>query len=538
MNAEEACHAICNSLNDSDSEECLDRDSSEEDDELEEQLCADDEDASLSAYSESADYDRSSSLVFSKDKKHSYSTVPGNASIRTPAANIFTKMPGFTKRALNNGFSALDAFNMFVSKEIKEQILRSTNAFISSSENAVKSLEMHEIDNFLGVILLIGLLKGKNSYRREFWSKEYGIEAIKSSMKMTRFELMCAKLRFDQRAMRNERDPLAPIRLIFETFIENCRRNYIPSEQMTIDEQLVTFRGRCKFRMYIPSKPGCYGINIWALCDAKSAYFYNAEIYSGKKLHSPEKNQGENVVKSLSIPIYNSGRNITTDNFFTTMSLARFLLDQRLTIVGTVRKNKTFLPVEFQSSKGNEGDVTFLFQDKLTLVKYNGKKNKSVVLLSTQHHYPEINETTKKPEIIHYYNATKGGVDTIDQIVRFHSCKRATRRWPMALFYNIIDIAAYNAFLLYIEKNPEFSLKHKKQSRRQFLKILTNSLLTAIPNDGTPAKRDKPERGSCAICQGGKRPRSRVACDICLRFVCDSHRKSAIICRDCTLNEN
>ena len=103
---------------------------------------------------------------------------------------------------------------------------------------------------------------------------------------------------FDRRETRNRMDKLAPIRIIWDMFIENCIKHYKPSEQVTVDEQLVTFRGRCSFKMYIPSKPGRYGIKIWALCDAKNAYLVNAKVYLGKELGQPEINQGENVVKT------------------------------------------------------------------------------------------------------------------------------------------------------------------------------------------------------------------------------------------------
>ena len=100
------------------------------------------------------------------------------------------------------------------------------------------------------------------------------------------------------------------------------------------------------------------------LCDAKDAYLVNAKVYLGKELGRPEINQGENVVKTLCEPILKTGRNVTTDNFFTTRSLARYLLDQKITIVGTVRENTKFLPEEFQSSKGDAGDIKFPFPRK------------------------------------------------------------------------------------------------------------------------------------------------------------------------------
>jgi hypothetical protein len=46
-----------------------------------------------------------------------------------------------------------------------------------------------------------------------------------------------------------------------------------------------------------------------------------------------------------------SGRNITCDNFFTSLSLGCQLLSKGFTIVGTMRKNKGEIPFEFTSVK-------------------------------------------------------------------------------------------------------------------------------------------------------------------------------------------
>ena len=52
-----------------------------------------------------------------------------------------------------------------------------------------------------------------------------------------------------------------------EMFSTKCRSNNNPSSYLTIDEQLVTFKGRCPFKMFIPSKPGKYRMKVWVLCD-------------------------------------------------------------------------------------------------------------------------------------------------------------------------------------------------------------------------------------------------------------------------------
>jgi len=46
------------------------------------------------------------------------------------------------------------------------------------------------------------------------------------------------------------------------------------------------------------------------------------------------------------------------------------------------------------------------------------------------------------------YNASKAGVDTMDQMVRTYTSKRMTRRWPMVFFYNVLDVSALNAFII------------------------------------------------------------------------------------------
>ena len=76
--------------------------------------------------------------------------------------------------------------------------------------------------------------------------------------------------------------------------------------------------------------------------------------------------------------------------------------------------------------------------------------------MSTLHHSNEICERSdKKPQKIMDYNASKGAVNTLDQLVSTYICKRKTTRWPMILLYNILDVSAYNyAFVLWKEVNP------------------------------------------------------------------------------------
>ena len=266
---------------------------------------------------------------------------------RTVAENIYRLKKGFTSQALSYSDTPAMAFSNFFTNSMLNIIVDCTNISIEDAGLQYDYITMNDFNKFIGACLLIGLMKGKNVNIREFWSEKYGQKMIIESIGIRKFETITRFIRFDRRSTRNRQDRLAPVRIVWDMLIERCKKLYNPSEQVTVDEQLVIFKGRCPFKVYIPNKPGKYGMKIWALCDASNAYLYNAKVYLGKETVLPEKNQGENIVKTLCIPIYKSGRNITMDNFFTNLSLARFLLTQKLTIVGTVRKNKTFLTLEF-----------------------------------------------------------------------------------------------------------------------------------------------------------------------------------------------
>ena len=150
----------------------------------------------------------------------------------------------------------------------------------------------------------------------------------------------------------------------------------------------------------------------------------NAKVYLGKENNEVARESASDVVCTLVQPIsgQQGGRNMTTDNFFTSVHLFKRLKDRSLTLVGTMKQNKKEIPTEFKPARERpEYSSLFGFTEKLTLLSYVPRKNESVVLLSSLHHNAALCYDTGKPEIIEYYNKTKGAVDTLDQ-----TCARYT----------------------------------------------------------------------------------------------------------------
>jgi len=77
----------------------------------------------------------------------------------------------------------------------------------------------------------------------------------------------------------------------------------------------------------MPAKPAKYGIKFYAMCDAKTFYTYKFEIYCGKQPDGPfsVSNKPMDIMKRLVVPIVNSNRNITVDNFYTSYVLDMYL---------------------------------------------------------------------------------------------------------------------------------------------------------------------------------------------------------------------
>ena len=160
---------------------------------------------------------------------------------------------------------------------------------------------------------------------------------------------------------------------------------------------------------------------------------------------------------------------------------------QNLTYVGTIRRNKADIPEEMKASRarielssvfGFSGQQTLGFSGQQTLVSYVPKKNKAVILLSTQHHDKVLAGNKMKPEIILHYNQTKSGVDNLDHLITNYTCKRKTSRWPMVLFMNMLDVGGIASLVVWLANNPTWNERRPRQRRRLFLVELGEQLVS------------------------------------------------------------
>lgn len=489
-----------------------------------------------------------------------------------------------------------DTFKCIFTPEIVDIIVRHTNKKARSvyqdynKKNPTKQplcwkdLTATEFYAFMRILIASGANNSNTDHVFDLF-KYNSHPLYRATMGLNKFCNIIRFLRFDDANTREQRlkaDKAAPISEIWTMLNCSLINMYRSTENLIIDEQLFAYRGRTRFTQYIPSKPAKYGIKVWWICDAENYYPLTGQIYTGKSASRGEVNQGERVVKHLAASFKGSGRNITMDNFFTTLSLAQHLLFWNLTIVGTLKRNKKYIPAEMTETKSRAiNSLLFGYHENVTICSYVPKKKKTVILLSSMHH--DVDATSgpnKKPDMIHFYNKIKSGIDMIDKLVGRYSVRRRTNRWPLAFFYNIIDIAALAAYTIYYENND--MLRKNTDQRRVFLRQLGEELCSPIIQDRSlnqqvirnlstklaigsmlnrsidiastsastaftsastaPTRRDASGRkivvGSCYICHGAphkRRRKTRKSCIRCEKSICDEYSSTFIICKSCSL---
>lgn len=308
-----------------------------------------------------------------------------------------------------------------------------------------------EIKAFIGLLYFAGIQRDRYKSTVNMW-KESRCGLYRAVMSRNRFEFMCSCIRFDDKTTRAERqnaDRFAAFRKIWSMFIENCKKYYTPLQNCTIDEQLLGFRGKFFAKVYIKSKPDKYGIKMLCLNDSKTYYMLNAIPYLGTVPVRMES-VPTYYVRELSTPIHGNGRNIICNNWFSSIELIDIMKNKFfLTIVGTIRKNKRQIPMTFHRSAA-VGSARYAYAKDTTLPSYTPKKNRVVCLVSNFHKGTgKTDEYTKKPEIISYYNSTKGGTDTFDYLCKSYSTNRKTMRWTLRLFFGMLDQGVVNSNILY-----------------------------------------------------------------------------------------
>ncbi|XP_068211224.1 piggyBac transposable element-derived protein 4-like [Palaemon carinicauda] len=391
--------------------------------------------------------------------------------------------PGGPTSSVSSARRVVDIFSLFLDDEILQEIVVHSNVRLAllrsryhHNGNAdLRDIDVRELKGFIGILVMSAIRNDNHTTTKDMWDPMEGNPLYRCTMSEHRFALLMRVLRFDDSTTRAERwkDRLAPIRKVWDHVMANCRRLYSPGPHLTVDKQLVAFRGRCPFKMYIPNKPAKYGIKLVLTCDVDTHYMCNAIPYLGKDTVEVPRGLtlGEVFTMNPVAPFHRRGRTVTTDNFFTSIPLALALEREGVYLCGTLRQ-KPYVPKQISEKvlPIKDSVAVFNYEHNLTLQCQQVNRTKKVMLLNSLHHNPSEVEK-RKTDIQMFYNLTKRAVDIFDQMWATSNCIRKTRRWPLCLFYGILNIVMVNSYILYT--SMPFS---KSMPRRTFLKDIVFDL--------------------------------------------------------------
>ena len=494
---------------------------------------------------------------------------------------------------MNNYRTPADLFYSFFSFFMIQELVTRTNERMVDERATLgpknrdtatfRDITFNEMKAFIACLIVSGCRNDSHLRTKHMFENLFSVSFYRLLFSEKRYAFIMRSLRFDNKAERNGNDRFEYCRVLWDTLMENCKRNWIAGPTVTVDEQLIPFRGRCLFRMYMPNKPAKYGLKIFMVCDSKSQYCLFGIPYLGKGSVDKKElkggvNQGEYfTMKLLELGnlLHDIGRVVVTDNWFVSRHLAQTLYNIGLFLIGTIRQ-KPYLPADTVCTNlVNEQEcVAFYDHDLNANYVMKRKKGKKTVTILTAVHNKLTYVEGKKTEAHMYYNAAKGGVDGFDKIIALHSVSRKTNRWPMSIFYGMINIAVANAWIIFKGRPHErvcykqdfmqnialtmasdwareryFNTRnlemHQKESLKKYFDIedhlhqevlqaplplhVDHGVATLLGSHEGRKKTDIKKR--CRFDPSSSKYSGRVCCDDCEKPICDKHSK--VLCKQC-----
>ena len=130
------------------------------------------------------------------------------------------------------------------------------------------------------------------------------------------------------------------------------------------------------------------------------------------------------LVNKLSSHVDITERNVSVDRYFTSVTIAHYLKEEKMTLIATMRTNRKGIPKELvEMQNWDDKDIKFVYVNEDDMIlpshvvkKKSGKRN--ISLLSTMHDDVRCSRhERKKPNTICFYDKTKSGVDVAGMVI-------------------------------------------------------------------------------------------------------------------------
>jgi len=337
-----------------------------------------------------------------------------------------------------------------------------------------------EMKAFFGCRIAIEMLLHKDRYEQYWRSKDSWLTRTPGFSQVftrDRFLAIWSLLHcVDERDVTVDKtDKIYKTRPIVNYLIEKFQFYYIPECELSLDDGMIPTKNSLSMKQYIKDKPIKWGIKTFILCESKTGYILNAEVYTGKSPSDTtfieELGVTGSLVVRLSQPFHDLNYCLFTDRFYTSVTLAQYLLDNCGTrICGTALTNRKLFPKTLIRKKMTRGTSERMYNgsvgalvwcDKRPIyfvaTKYVDSAEDTVLRYSAQEHK---RLPVSCPMAAKAYNSYMGGTDRNDQLTKLCRIRRHYK-WPRRLVVKFFMWATYNAYVIH-----GYLVPHNQPGRR------------------------------------------------------------------------
>lgn len=423
----------------------------------------------------------------------------------------------------------MDIFEFFWTPEILHSLSENTNAYYAVQRKSRacrkwKPTTAQEIGVFLGLLIAMGVNRCKSP--NDLWRKTSGIRIYVPVWKRPVSKAMGNNRFFQIKRYFHVSPPSSVIgpdnwweklEPLSSKMRESCKRYYLPSTSVTVDEMMIRFGGRSKHTVRMPNKPITEGYKVFAICD--HGYTINWRFHSRVKgigelssayrdsvgISAPTTAVVYQLAES-SLPYREYDFVIYMDNLFSTVALFSKLRSIGIGACGTARLQAGRFPLEYNNNAKDipwntvVGGAVSDSNGLASVLAMQWQDNNHVHALSTIHTLDEkVTRSRKRPRLtstsgplirqafrdnhkmnipipalIDDYNYHKGGVDIADQLRSYFFTQLIARRNWLPYFFWLLDTMVVNVFLLY---SLNQAVPRPKITHKDFRLLLAGQLL-------------------------------------------------------------
>uniref|UniRef100_A0A3B3QLT9 PiggyBac transposable element-derived protein domain-containing protein n=1 Tax=Paramormyrops kingsleyae TaxID=1676925 RepID=A0A3B3QLT9_9TELE len=387
-------------------------------------------------------------------------------------------------------------FQDFFDADLLDNIVEQSNLYYTQKNpnNALK-LDRNELEQFIGTVVYMSIVHLPRS--RMYWSSECRVAQVADKF-----------IHFNDNsnmAANNDGnyDKLFKIRPIIDSLLRKFQG--LPQDQkLSVDEQMVPFKGRSSLKQYIPKKPYKCGYKIFVLCafDTKGLV-HSFDIHQGKidpVPGEPDIGASGNIVLKLAQVSHGAvNRLLFFNNWFSSLDLFVALANKGIPTLGTVQQSR-LQGCTFSTDTDMKKNERGTFEEKKVVVvniQVRAVKwfdNRGVIVASTfaiAQPFSNVERWDRKlkkkvsvecPSIISLYNQFMGDVDTLDALIAYYRIHVKSKKYYHRFFFHFIDMAIVNSWLLYRRDCESLDVPRKKQKDLlTFRTSIAQALSKAIP---------------------------------------------------------